>query len=274
MHILDLNPPGEGTPSGIDFIACSVTSWDELRGHFERIGRVDMVFANAGVSEERNYFEDTFDENGRLQEPRYAVLDVNLRAVLNTIKLGVRAMRKQASGGSIVLTASATAYSPEQSVPVYSAAKLAVRFPTPSQGWIMMFRRVQLVGLVRSLRTNLIRDNITINAVAPAATITKLLSAKFSEPIIAAGLPVSSSHVVGLALVYSAVAKEQRKVEAYGNDRDEELVREARWNGRCILTMGDRYTELEEPIASSRELWFGKENARFTRLQQKTTDSR
>ncbi|MCJ1249458.1 Short-chain dehydrogenase/reductase prx4 [Trapelia coarctata] len=215
-----------------------------------------MVFANAGVSEEMDYFEDTFDESGQLQEPRYAVVEVNLRAVLNVIKLSLRAMRKQTTGGSIVLTASATAYVPEQSLPVYSALKLA------------------LVGLVRSLRATVIRDNITINAVAPAATITKLLPADFAQPILAAGLPVSSAHSVGLALVYSAVAKEQRQVEAYGKDKDEEIFREGRWNGRCIMTMGDRFTELEEPIANAREIWYGKENLGLTRLQQMTTDLR
>ena len=133
---------------------------------------------------------------------------------------------------------------------------------------------MQLVGLVRSLRATVIRDNITINAVAPAATITKLLPANFAEAILSAGLPVSSSHFVGLALVYSAVAKEHMQVEAYGKDKDEDIAREGRWNGRCILTMGDRYTELEEPIANAREVWFGKENTRLTRLQQTTTDLR
>jgi len=275
VHILDLNPPVEEIPSGIEFTGCSVTSWSELCVIFERIGHVDMVFANAGVSEEVDYFEDTFDENGQLQEPRYAVMEVNLRAVINVIKLSLRAMRKKATGGSIVLTASATAYAPEQSLPVYSALKLAVRFRR-----LFQVDRdddidcMQLVGLVRSLRATVIRDNVTINAVAPAATITKLLPANLARPIMSAGLPVSSSHFVGLALVYSAFAKEQRQVEAYGKDKDGDIVREARWNGRCILTMGDRYTELEEPIANTKELWFGKENTRLTRLQQTTTDLR
>ena len=128
MHILDLNPPVEETPAGIEFTACNVTLWSELCAIFERIGHIDMVFANAGVSEEVDYFEDKFDENGQLQEPRYAVVEVNVRAVLNIVKLSLRAMRKQATGGSIVLTASATAYAPEQSLPVYSALKLAVSF--------------------------------------------------------------------------------------------------------------------------------------------------
>ena len=127
---------------------------------------------------------------------------------------------------------------------------------------------------MRSLRSTLIHEGITINAVAPAATITNLLPQHLADPIIAAGLPVSSAHFVGLALVYSATAKENRRVEAYGKDKDSEIEREGRWNGRIMLTLGDKYTELEEPVATLRERWFGEENTRFTRMQQAATDFR
>lgn len=65
-------------------------------------------------------------------EPTYPVLEVNLKAVLNFVKLAWSKMRKQGTGGSIVLTTSATAYAPEQSLPVYAAGKLAVRSPSSS----------------------------------------------------------------------------------------------------------------------------------------------
>lgn len=291
VHILDLNPPDEERqrrPIGIEFTACNVASWDALSVAFERIGHLDLAFANAGVSEEADYFQDTFDESGRLQEPGYSVLDVNFRAVLNFVKLSWSKMRKQGTGGSIVITTSATAYAPERSLPVYSAAKLAVSLlnlhgvprgsdmPEAPAEYIKLVEadKFQLVGLIRSLRSTTIRDNVTINAVAPAATITKLLPEDLAQSIIAAGLPVSSAHFVGLALVYSAIAKEYRQVEAYGKDRDSEMAKVAPWNGRVILTLGDRYTELEEPIASQREQWFGKENTELTRMQQAATDFR
>lgn len=78
--------------------------------------------------------------------------------------------------------------------------------------------------------------------------------------------------MVGLAVVYSAVANQDRRVEDYG--RDMEGPGSGKWNGRVILTLGDRYTELEEGIASTRDLWFGKENTRLTRAQQTATDFR
>lgn len=185
-------------------------------------------------------------------------------------------MRKNNIAGSIVVTTSATAYAPEQSLPVYSAAKLAVCLPSQRDPLDSMSGSneclVQLVGLVRSLRSTIIRDNITINAVAPAATITKLLPAGLAAPIIAAGLPVSSAHFVGVALVWSALGTETRRVEVYGKEDDAQMYKSGRWNGRVILTLGDTYTELEEPVADLRAQWFGKRNMELTRLQQSATD--
>lgn len=120
----------------------------------------------------------------------------------------------------------------------------------------------------------MIRDNITINGVAPGLTITRLVPKYIAEPIIAAGLPTSSPEHVGAALVWSAVGVENQQVEMYGKDDDSKRVRKDRWNGRVILTIGSSYTELEEPIADLRRQWFGEENAKFTRIQQTVTDFR
>ena len=97
-----------------------------MRAIFQEVGHIDYAFANAGVSEETNYFADQFDSDGLLVEPAYAVLDVNLRGVYNVVKLAWSQMRADKTHGSIVITTSATAYSPEQSLPVYSSGKLAV----------------------------------------------------------------------------------------------------------------------------------------------------
>lgn len=128
--------------------------------------------------------------------------------------------------------------------------------------------------MMRALRSSLANDNITINCVAPAATITSLLPQHLAAPIIAAGLPVSSANFVGLAVVYSAVATQQQTVELYGKDTLDLAKKSCRWNGRTILTIGDRYTELEGPIASLRAKWFGGQNTKLTRLQQAATDFR
>ncbi|KAI8953273.1 short chain dehydrogenase reductase [Xylaria longipes] len=255
VFLLDLNEPTEPSlPSGLHFRKCDVTQWRDLASVFDDIPRIDYVFANAGAAEEADYFEDTFGPDGALQEPAYGVFDINLRAVVNMVKLAWRHMRDKGVQGSIVITTSATAYAPEQSLPVFCGTKFA------------------LVGLVRALRSVVIRDGITINAVAPAATLTQLLPAHLAAPILAMGLPVSTSEFVGRALVYSATATQERLVEVYGKQEETQLWTGGRWNGRVILTLGDTYTELEEAISDLRPFWFGRENLRLTRIQQAATD--
>ena len=156
-----------------------------------------------------------------------------------------------------MLTASATGLFPEQSLPVYSACKAGV------------------IGLVRALRASLpYTHKTTINAVAPAATITRLLPKHFAAPIIGAGLPVSSAHHVGLAIAYSAAATQQWQVERYGKDSSEVSNAPGRWNGRVILTLGDTWTEIEEPLATLRPEWAGRYQSEMTARQQELTDFR
>ncbi|KAK1638011.1 hypothetical protein BDP81DRAFT_515426 [Colletotrichum phormii] len=268
VHVLDLNPIHQSDldaePSLVDLIAsgtiryvhCDVTSWIDLRAAFDSISRVDIAVANAGVSEECDYFQDVLNADGELTEPRYGVLDVNLRAVLNFTKLALRAFKAQGPGGSLVITTSATAYSPEQSLPVYSSTKLA------------------LVGLIRALRPSIHLYGATINGVAPAATITRLLPGNLAAPIMAAGAPVSTARHVGLAVAYSATASQARQVEGYGRDSPAQIQSPGRWNGRVIITLGDAWTEIEEPMARLRWAWFGEENTRLTAFQQVLTDMR
>ncbi|KAL4972596.1 short chain dehydrogenase reductase [Aspergillus desertorum] len=224
---LDVSPPPESLGNEIEYRQCDVSNWSDLLEAFKQAGNIDLAVSNAGISEETDYFADTFGNDASSWSQ---LIDV-------------------------VITSSATAYAPEQSLPVYSASKLA------------------LIGLVRALRYAIRTEGITINAVAPAATMTALLPGHLTQPIIAAGLPVSSAEFVGLAVVFSAVATQQRLVEPYGKDTDDKNGL-SRWNGRTILTLGDRYTELEEPIATLRPEWFGRENTRLTRLQQTATDFR
>ncbi|KAJ4349459.1 uncharacterized protein N0V89_008074 [Didymosphaeria variabile] len=260
VHALDITLPHKSDPgssSNVKHDICDVTSWSDLSTKFKDIGHIDIAVANAGVSQGFDITADTFSESGELLEPDYKVLDVNLRSVVNFIKLALSAFRKQGKGGRIVITSSATAYSPEHSLPVYSATKLG------------------LIGLVRALRSTIPHSHgATINAVAPAATISRLLPKDLAKPIMEAGAPVSNAHHAGLAIAYSATAKQARQVEGYGKDTDEMISSKGPWNGRVILTLGDTYTELEEPIASLRTKWLGPYATEMTAFQQTLTDTR
>ena len=133
VTILDLKIPDEfnpefnpDMPDRVRSIVTDTTSWVELGDAFKKIETCDALFANAGVPEGHDFLDHQFNKKKELLEPDYKVIDVNLRGTLNTIKMGHFIMRRQGTGGSIVITSSAMAYSADQSLPLYSATSAAV----------------------------------------------------------------------------------------------------------------------------------------------------
>lgn len=76
----------------------------------EHYGKIDHVFANAGIAPTTSLLEDDLDEEGDLAPPNLRTLDVNLTGCLYTVKLGIHYLRKNSAGGSIVITASASSF--------------------------------------------------------------------------------------------------------------------------------------------------------------------
>lgn len=156
-------PPPKVEHENMAFCTLDVTSWDALSGLFEKAvelhGRIDHVFANAGVAPRTTLLEETLDSNGKLLEPDYRVIDINLKSVMNTTALAIHYMKKQDSGGSIVLTASASSFQRFQAVD-YTIAKHGV------------------LGVMRALVPHLSpKLPIRINAIAPSWTDTGIVPA-------------------------------------------------------------------------------------------------
>ncbi|KAM7216625.1 hypothetical protein V8F06_008036 [Rhypophila decipiens] len=225
--------------------------------------KTDENDAHAGIIDQSPYQADDIDlpldAADKIPEPTYyPVLDINIRATMNVTKLATASFRNHSRDGSIVLLSSAAGHWSEQLPPVYSLRASAKGSP-----------------------------NITINAVAPGATITALVTPEMAAPMIAIGVPVNKAESVGLAVVYSATAKQDHPVDLYGRDylnHQKELLdpgstenTEAafeRWNGRGIVTIGNTYVEVEGPLRETRKTWFGEENEELTRMQQGAMDMR
>ncbi|KAK8078032.1 hypothetical protein PG996_004202 [Apiospora saccharicola] len=242
--ITSVQPEGSqttGSPNRLHYHACDVRVWTDLRAVFESVGRVDYVFANAGITESDgvDFFADNLDDAGKLAEPEWkSIFEVNVFGVLNAVKLAVSSMRKQkVAAGSIVITTSATAHAAEQSLPIYVTSKTA------------------LLALIRALRSKL-----------PSTTVKTMMGASDND----------GGDVDITALVYSATATQERRVAVYGKEREARHMWEAgqRWNGRVLRTPGETCTELEEPLADLRPFWFGAENLWLARMQQAATDTR
>lgn len=90
-----------------------MTVWSEQLGLFKKArelyGRIDHVFANAGIGPKADYLSTALDQNGDLVEPTFITLDVNLKAVIYTATIAVyymRAEQQSPAGGSIVIVSS------------------------------------------------------------------------------------------------------------------------------------------------------------------------
>ncbi|RPB05632.1 NAD(P)-binding protein [Choiromyces venosus 120613-1] len=245
----DLASPSE-TVENATWVKTDVSSWDSLKATFKAAGRVDIVVANAGILGDPNWLDDKLDETGELMKPSTSVIDVNIVGVAMCIKLGVSYMRKQGSGGSIVLVASGIVYEPGAKVPLYAASKFAV------------------TGMLRSLRQSLINEDITINAVAPGVTSTQIVSS-FEAVFAAKNEPMGTPHEAGLAIVYSAVAREKSRIPATGTTTEDAVNKQSgRWNGRMIYTLKGMFTETEEPFLALKNQWVGEKAFQEMKTQE------
>ncbi|KAJ4863505.1 short chain dehydrogenase domain-containing protein [Trichoderma breve] len=128
----DLNPPPASEPTetpDLLFVRTDVAKWDDLTALFKKAkehhGRIDCVFANAGIGPRANYLALETDDQGGLKEPSHELLDIGLRGLINTASLAVHYIKDQPEGGSIVLMGSSTGLQPLRAVD-YSTAKHGV----------------------------------------------------------------------------------------------------------------------------------------------------
>jgi 3-oxoacyl-[acyl-carrier protein] reductase len=116
----------------------------------ERWGRLDVLFANAGVPQWPTAVEEvdeaTFDR----------IMAVNVKGVFLGVQAAVPSMKRQGSG-VILVTASTSAIRPRPRVQCYSASKGAV------------------ITMVKSLALELAPSGIRVLALAPVATDTPML---------------------------------------------------------------------------------------------------
>lgn len=115
VNILDFNKTaGDAVTSEVEnskFIAVDVTSWTSLSNAFDSVfkeqGRLDFVFANAGIIQMHNFYEpvDSLPPPELLQTS----IDINLKAVINTSYLAqhyFRSNKHRDSDAVLIVTAS------------------------------------------------------------------------------------------------------------------------------------------------------------------------
>ena len=105
------------------FLRCDVSQPEEnerlVAEAAERLGRIDVFVANAGVARWQTLVEVTRDD-------WEYVFGVNLHGVLHGCRAAAEYMRLQGDGGAIVVTSSVNAVMPFSPLGVYGASKHAV----------------------------------------------------------------------------------------------------------------------------------------------------
>ena len=131
-----------GNAADVDFVREMVAEAVKV------FGKLTTVVANAGITT----FGDFFDyEPESLQK----LLDLNIRGSFFLTQAAARQMRTQGKGGRILLMSSVTGHQAHQYLAAYGMTKAALEM------------------LAKSLVIELSPYNITINTVAPGATMTE-----------------------------------------------------------------------------------------------------
>jgi NAD(P)-dependent dehydrogenase (short-subunit alcohol dehydrogenase family) len=146
-------------------LRCDITDEAQVVGAFadtvEHFGKVDSVFANAGIPGASPRFVDlSLDEWRR-------VMAVNLDGTFLTLREGARHLVARDQGGALIALSSIAALHGAPRRDAYAASKTAVQ------------------SLVRSLAISLATSRIRVNALCPGWTNTELLgSARASQKFI------------------------------------------------------------------------------------------
>ncbi|KAF9969233.1 hypothetical protein BGZ73_008515 [Actinomortierella ambigua] len=137
------------------FLKCDVTNYADQQALFEaaekHFGRVDIVINNAGIAERTPLWED---EAGFWKK----IIDIDLSAVIEGTRLGLKYVAKHGQGGVIINTGSLAGLYPQAMTPAYSAAKFGV------------------IGFTRSMKDYGNQINVRVNAVAPSFADTKIIA--------------------------------------------------------------------------------------------------
>jgi 3-oxoacyl-[acyl-carrier protein] reductase len=148
-------------------IACNLSGTETARelvaGAVERFGRLDILVANHGIWTAQDVPVDQMDDS----QWRKTVA-INLDSVFALIKHSVAQMKKQeksgAAAGHIVLVSSTAGQRGEAFHCDYAATKGA------------------LISMVKGLSTELARDGIYVNCVAPGWVDTDMSAAALNDP--------------------------------------------------------------------------------------------
>jgi NAD(P)-dependent dehydrogenase (short-subunit alcohol dehydrogenase family) len=133
-----------------------VTDRDSIDAAFEKVGRVDVLAANAGTAAPSGITEASREHWDR-------TLAINLTGMFYSVQTAARRMKQQRSG-AIVLTASTNSFDGEADLTAYNASKAGA------------------LGILHTAANELGPYGIRVNAVCPGLIRTRLTARYFDMP--------------------------------------------------------------------------------------------
>jgi NAD(P)-dependent dehydrogenase (short-subunit alcohol dehydrogenase family) len=126
---------------------------ETFQAAWKKFGIIHAVLSNAGVNKEDIFTDEIDPSTGKLMVPDLKSVEINLFGHFFVAKCAVHYFAKwPETRCQIVFTGSAASFIDTPPLHLYCAAKAGV------------------LGFMRSLRTQLIKKNITVNMVAPWLT--------------------------------------------------------------------------------------------------------
>ncbi|KAI1843756.1 hypothetical protein JX265_001050 [Neoarthrinium moseri] len=215
------------------FRKCDVSNWDDVLSLFEaahaQFGVINSVLSNAGINTHEGLLRDEFDtETGKLQPPDLKSIQVNFIGHLYVTKCAMHYFGKHPEVPcQLVLTSSAGAFFPAPPIYLYCAAKSGI------------------LGLMRSLRSEVIKKNVTVNIVAPWLTVTPML---LDDWLAGWTLPKNTAEGVAQTLFLPIVRNQI--------------------NGKSFFVAGDEAYEFEDTLFETEPSWMGERLCRDVRKGQ------
>jgi meso-butanediol dehydrogenase/(S,S)-butanediol dehydrogenase/diacetyl reductase len=168
---------------GIEAIRLDVADRDAVEAAFERVGTLDVLIANAGISIRKPFLEIE-------QADWQRVLAVNLTGVFNCAQTAARRMDE----GVILMTASTNGLTGHEYYADYNASKAGV----------ILLARTMALELAPKIR---------VNAVCPGYVLTPMQEAEYTPEMLAAvdaGIPLGRhARPEELAALYAFLASDE-----------------------------------------------------------------
>lgn len=184
----------------VDPVVLDVTDLDALDAAIdataEKHGRLDAVFANAGVSAGPGFQTPQGTIDAVSPDDWERLLRINLTSVFRTIQAAARHMKAQKSG-RIVVTSSIAGIRAE-----------------PIVGYAYIATKAAVANIVRQAARELAPHNVMVNAIAPGPFFTNIGGGRLNDPEVArqfedmvpAGRIAQPDEIKGLALLLASPA--------------------------------------------------------------------